>query len=170
MFNMSNMTTTTKAATLPRHTVDLPFQAYHIGLVVLSLLIILSNIFAISIYCRHKAIRKHRSNVLLCSLAVSDLLTGLVYLPVLVVVERPDLREEYKWLLILQRYHFMFGNLCGFSTVFHIIALTIDKYIAVLYPFKRIHLACNSMALSKNSDLIVDSSFGLRVNSCLLVF
>jgi hypothetical protein len=135
ILNMSDMTTTNAE---PHYTV---YQAYHIGLVVISVLIILSNSFAITIYCRHKAIRKNLNNVLLCSLAVSDLLTGLIYLPVLVIVERSDFRGKYKWLLMLQRYHFMFGNLCGFSTVFHIIALTIDKYVAVLYPFKKINLS-----------------------------
>lgn len=138
---ITNNETTTATVNLPRSdAADRPFQAYHIGLIAYSILIILSNVFAISIYCRHKTIRKNLSNVLLCSLAVSDLLTGLVYLPVLIVIERSDL-VTYRWLLTLQRYHFMFGNMCGFSTVFHIIALTVDKYTAVLYPFKRIYLS-----------------------------
>ena len=136
-----NNKTTTAAVTLPRSdAADRPFQAYHIGLIAYSILIILSNVFAVSLYCRHRTIRAHFSNVLLCSLAVSDLFTGLVYLPVLIVIERSDL-VKYRWLLTLQRYHFMFGNMCGFSTVFHIIALTLDKYVAVLYPFKRIYLS-----------------------------
>ena len=121
-----------------------PYQAYHIGLIAYSILIIFSNVFAISIYCRHKTIRKNLGNALLCSLAVSDLLTGLVYLPALIVIERSDF-VKYKWLHTLQRYHFMFGNMCGFSTVFHIIALTVDKYMAVLYPFKRIYFSTRQL-------------------------
>ena len=140
-----NMASTSSPAKVPsgtaKHKVDESFQAYHIGLIIFSVLVIFFNIFAISIYCRHKTVRKNRNNMLLCSLAVSDLLTGLIYLPVLIIVERPDLREKHKWLLTLQRYHYMFGNLCGFSTVFHIIALTIDKYIAVLHPLKRINFS-----------------------------
>lgn len=116
------------------------FQAYHIGLIVFSVLVVLTNIFAIAMYCLHKTIRKHLSNVLLCSLAVSDLFIGLVYLPVLVIVERSDF-EKYKWLLTLARCQYLLGNFCGFSTIFHIITLTIDKYVAVSYPFKRIRLS-----------------------------
>ena len=142
MFNISSKATTTKTAILPSDEDNETFQAYHISLILFSVLIILSNIFAITIYCRNKTIRKNLSNVLLCSLAISDLLTGILYLPMLVVIERGV--NKYSWLITLQRFHFMFGNWCGFSTVFHIIALTVDKYLAVLHPFKKITIASRS--------------------------
>lgn len=126
----------------PTESVDVnnSLSNYHSGLVALAVLVFVSNLFAISFYLRHRTIRGNPSNVLLFSLAISDLIVALALLPLMIGCERTELPTDSA-LQRMCRCSYPIGNLCGFSTIFHIIALTLDEYQAVLHPFKRMNLA-----------------------------
>ena len=118
-------------------------EDYHTGLMALAILIFLCNVFAIQTYKRHGKIRRNCSNVLLLSLAISDLIIGVIYIPILIFCESnwskyvPDNEIFVK----ACRANYFVANFSGFSTIFHIIALTIEKYLAVLHPFQRISVS-----------------------------
>jgi hypothetical protein len=119
-------------------------EDYHIGLMALSFLILLCNLFAIQTYKRHGKIRRNSGNVLLLGLAVSDLITGVIYLPIVIFCETQwskYARDEDKIFVQSCRANFLVANFLGFSTIFHIIALTVEKYLAVLHPFQRLSIA-----------------------------
>ena len=116
-------------------------EDYHAGLISLSFLILFCNLFAIQTYKRHGKIRRNSSNVLLLGLAVSDLITGVIYLPILIFCESQWSKYEHnedKIFVQTCRGNYLVANFSGFSTIFHIIALTVEKYLAVLHPFQRL--------------------------------
>jgi hypothetical protein len=118
------------------------FDDYHFGLVALAFLILIFNVFAIQTYRRHEKIRRNCGNVLLLSLAISDLIIGVLYLPIVIFCES-------RWTQYSTNENFVNGcrgnyfvaNFSGFSTIFHIIALTLEKYLAVLHPFQKMNVS-----------------------------
>lgn len=119
----------------------LSVEKYHVGLITLAVLIVIMNIFAIQIYKRHEKIRQNCINILLVSLAVTDLIVGVVHLPFVITCETYLYMHSRK----ACSFTYIIGNFCSFSTVFHIVALTIEKYVAVLHPFKRISVSTSSV-------------------------
>lgn len=118
------------------------FNNYHCGLIALVILILLSNFFAIQLYKKHDKIRRNFSNILLLSLAISDLIVGVIVLPLLIVCETKYSQTKTNTALKNTcRCNFLIANLSGFSTICHIIALTVEKYMAILHPFQRLNLA-----------------------------
>ena len=118
-------------------------EDYHTGLMVLAILIFICNVFAIQTYKRHGKIHRNCSNVLLLSLAISDLIIGVIYMPILIFCESSWSTYEAESEIFLKtcRANYFVANFSGFSTIFHIIALTIEKYLAVLHPFQRINIS-----------------------------
>ncbi|XP_028398208.1 somatostatin receptor type 2-like [Dendronephthya gigantea] len=117
-------------------------ENYHGGLITLAILIFLCNLFAIQTYKRHEKVRRNCSNVMLLSLAISDMVVGVIYLPIAIFCESQwDKHYEDDTFLLICRVNFLVGNFVGFSTILHVIALTIEKYTAVLHPFQRLSAA-----------------------------
>lgn len=147
----NNLSTTTMSATQASNETEKPktgssLDDYHGGLVALALLILICNVFAIQTYKRHEKIRRNCSNVMLLSLAISDLLVGLIYIPILVFCESQWYKYQPHSNVFVHtcRVNHLVGSFSGFSTIFHIIALTIEKYLAVLHPFQRLSVSTHS--------------------------
>ena len=136
-------TTTSTQATNDTAGRSSKLEDYHYGLITLSFLIIICNLFAIQTYKRHEKIRRNCSNVLLLSLAISDLIIGVIYLPILIFCES----QWNKYVPASETFvdfclaNYLVKNLLDFSTILHIVALTLEKYLAVLHPFQRLSVS-----------------------------
>ncbi|XP_071828678.1 adenosine receptor A2b-like [Apostichopus japonicus] len=110
-----------------------PFTFYLLFHGVLAFLIISGNI-AVIVTTLGKKFKRTPNNVFLCSLAVADLLTGVIALPAIlfarVVVSFFTCSSRYRTILFAPGYVFIFVS------VFHLIAVTIDRYIAVSFPLR----------------------------------
>ena len=88
----------------------------------LSILIVASNVFVCSLVCFNKAPRSH-TNWLIVSLAVSDILTGGVLLPVLLIKPSSIIPNYLACMILLSGV----ANLCS---------VTYDRYVAIIKPLE----------------------------------
>jgi len=73
----------------------------HVTLPILAVLMILGNGALILVTLRHKSLRNYVTNLLVASLALSDLLTGLVVVPLVVAAEKGRFgRSQYACLAV----------------------------------------------------------------------
>ncbi|XP_078342325.1 histamine H2 receptor-like [Oculina patagonica] len=96
--------------------------------IVLAVLIVTVNSLVLFLMARKKYLRSI-TNLLLCSLAVSDLLTGLVAVPTFITCQvvrtrAPCLAEEEM------------SRFISASIVCHLMAVTIDRYLAIIHPLR----------------------------------
>ncbi len=100
---------------------------YKTVLIILSVLIALSNATVLLLYHINPRIRSTK-NLLLASLALSDLCAGTVVIPI-------TLRcfGEYSWNICIASS--ILFRLIAFSTILHILAIIFEKYISILHPF-----------------------------------
>jgi len=94
----------------------------------LSLLIIIINSFVLLLVYKRKALRTV-TNFILCSLAVSDLFTGLFSLPNYIACNMTwNVKVCLMALPLLQ--------ITSVSTVLHLLMVTIDRYLAIIYSLR----------------------------------
>ena len=96
-------------------------------LIALSTLIVLSNGTLLLLYLRKSNLRS-KKNFLLASLALSDLFSGMVVLPVFVSC----FQTPSDWNLCLSSA--ILFRFLAFSTVLHILAITFEKYLSIIDP------------------------------------
>lgn len=97
-------------------------------LVILSILIVFVNVFVILLFTFKQSLRSP-SNYLLISLAVSDLLYGLIGIPlVLVCSTTPD--------CVSCIISYAFTRLTSISTVLHILAISYERYVKIVFPLE----------------------------------
>ena len=96
----------------------------------MAVLILLTNGVVFLLFFKTKSLRTP-ANYLLLSLAISDIMTGLINIPIftgqLFVTEAPQLQCA---LLVLH-------NVIAFAIAYHITAIAAEKYLAVVNPFGR---------------------------------
>lgn len=103
-------------------------MAYHLPITILVVLIVLMNTFVILLFALKRTLRKPH-NYLLCSLSVSDLLTGLIGLPlVLVCTTTPAC------VVCIFSYHFVL--LTSISTLLHILLISYERYFKIVFPLR----------------------------------
>ncbi|XP_057307816.1 trace amine-associated receptor 8b-like isoform X1 [Hydractinia symbiolongicarpus] len=100
------------------------YEKHVIILIFISILIVVVNGLLIVAFSIEKKLRRRPANVLICSQAVTDLLTGIVFIPVFLV----------------ESYH---GKMTGilfmtcyilFLSLFNLLALSTDRYLALSKP------------------------------------
>ncbi|XP_031571723.1 octopamine receptor-like [Actinia tenebrosa] len=105
---------------------------YDSCLIILAVLIIAINILIPVLFIRNRVLRT-KTNMLLVSLAIADLVTGLLGIPMSIAcnafIEFPSLTGLCITAAVTYRF-------IAVSTIFHIFAITIERYISVSYPFK----------------------------------
>ena len=94
---------------------------------ILSVIIVVANCSVCALVCFNKTLRTY-TNWLVLSLAVSDILTGGVLLPI-ILIKPASLVTDYFITLIL------------LSGVANICAVTYDRYVAIIKPLLYVHLA-----------------------------
>ena len=98
-----------------------------VSLGILSVMVVVTNVFVCALVCFNKTLRTY-TNWLVLSLAVSDILTGGVLLPI-VLTKPTSLVTDYFTALIL------------LSVVANICAVTYDRYAAIIKPLLYPYLA-----------------------------
>ena len=99
-------------------------------LVPIAVPVVCINCVVIILFCRSHALRRNSSNFLLLSLAISDLMTGAVNIPLFVGCFRS--RSQHVCLLVYGFHHFTATLTC-----YHILAITVDRFCAVCRPLQR---------------------------------
>lgn len=101
---------------------------FHTGLILISSLIITSNGLVIVLFATMENLRK-AGKLLLLSLAISDLTTGLVTIPL-------NISCEVTFSAPLCLASSTLNRFIGISTVYHILAVTFETYYAILRPME----------------------------------
>jgi len=96
--------------------------------IVLAVLIIVFNSFVLILVIKRKQLR-NQANYLLCSLALSDLLTGLVDIPLFLAC---NITWDYPLCLVAENCL----RMTSISTVLHLVAITVDRYLAATYALQ----------------------------------
>lgn len=100
------------------------------SLVAIAAFVILVNSVVIFLFCRSETLRRNTSNYLLLSLAISDLMTGAVNIPIFLGC----IRTRGKLICSLVN---TFHQFTAISTCYHILVITMDKYYAICRPLKK---------------------------------
>ena len=115
------------------NTPEIHFETlYDSCLIVLAVLIIAINVLIPVLFIRNRVLRT-KTNMLLVSLAIADLVTGLLGIPMSVACNAYHQFPSLTGLCITAGVTYRF---IAVSTIFHIFAITIERYISVSYPFK----------------------------------
>ena len=144
----NNTNTTEKPAQIKAMNVDGQAIA---ELLPLAILIIIANGLVLVLFARRRQLRTP-PNYVLFSLAVCDLLSGVINIPLFIVVGFTPVIKSLKW----QRYlNFLVGvlnNLTAISACYHILAATTEKYLSIIWPVK--HRAVNQKTAFKALEVI----------------
>ena len=100
----------------------------HVPYVVLTIFIVLMNTFVILLFVFNKNLRKP-NNFLLISLSVSDLLFGLVGLPLVLVCSTMPI-------CVSCIFSFSFIVFTSISTVLHILVISYERFLKIVFPFR----------------------------------
>ena len=104
-------------------------------LVPLAVVIVLVNSLVMVLFCKRHQLRTP-ANYILLGLALSDLLTGAVNIPLFLInmmrVVQPPADNEPLAFLVPVCHNFL-----AVLAAFHILAITAEKFIAIRFPFKR---------------------------------
>ena len=117
----------------------------HLPYVILTVLIVLMNTFVILLFSFNKNLRKP-CNFLLLSLSVSDLIYGLVGLPLALVCSTVPV-------CLPCVFSYSFVVFTSISTVLHILVISYERYIKIVFPFRM--------------QQIGRVSFELKLSACL---
>ena len=101
---------------------------YHPALIMIAVLVIISNMFVIVLFVTKETLRKG-GKLLLLSLAISDVMTGLVIIPL-------NIGCEVTYSLRLCISSGILNRFLAISTVYHILAITFETYYAILRPME----------------------------------
>ena len=96
----------------------------------IAILIVLTNGVVFLLFYKTKSLRTP-ANYLLLSLAISDLMTGLINIPLFIAQTINS--GDYRILGASMLLH----NVASFSIAYHITVITAEKYLAVVNPFGR---------------------------------
>ena len=106
--------------------------SYDSCLIVLGFLIIAINILVIVLFVRRRPLRT-KTNLLLVSLSVSDLMMGLLGIPMSTACNALVGYQSFSGLCITAAAVYRF---IAVSTIFHILVITGERYVSVVYPFR----------------------------------
>lgn len=113
------------------------FEAtYDSCLIVLAIFIIAINVLVPALFIRNRGLRT-KTNILLVSLAIADLIMGLIGIPMYISCNALAWYPEYIGMCITAAVVYRF---IAVSTIFHIFAITLERYISVRYPFSYVTL------------------------------
>ena len=97
--------------------------------IVLSLFIVIINSLVLIMVAKRRSLRAIPTNIILASLALSDLLTGLLSIPLFIICN--IIRQEnicYAATLVLR--------FTSVSTVLHLVLATVDRYLVIIHALR----------------------------------
>lgn len=105
-------------------------------LVPIAVLIVITNGLVFLLFGKLRSLRTP-ANYFLLSLAVSDVMTGLINIPLFCVLSTLDDQTSVKMTGSIYCASEVFHNMISYSVAYHITAITVEKYLAVVNPFGR---------------------------------
>ena len=108
-------------------------EVFHVLLLIIASLIVIVNIYVLSLFIRNRGIRKNKSNILLISLAVADLLSGSVNIPFLVASEMAHSNRDPNYMEMIITADFA-TVACSAVTMLCMCNIVADRYLAICHP------------------------------------
>ena len=104
---------------------------------ILMFVIVVGNTLIIAAYIKNFRLRTS-SNVFIAGLALSDWLVGAIALPLYIVTLRTENPSA-----LLERFYISLDIFSGTASVFHLVSVTVERYIAISKPFLHRRLPIN---------------------------
>ncbi|KAJ7318453.1 hypothetical protein OS493_037932 [Desmophyllum pertusum] len=123
-----NNTSKLKNATEVWQTNFIPLRAILAPSILLAVVILFGNFLVIAAYKTNKRLRT-RTNAFLVSLAISDFLVGSVSLPMWIIIMGLNVSDAFRAVFK------SFDVFSALASIYHLTAISIERYIAVSRPF-----------------------------------
>lgn len=123
--------------------------------IILAVLIVAINAFVLALVYKKKALRTV-TNYILCSLAASDLMTGLFSIPVYIAC-------NLTWSIKVCLMSDIILRITSISTVLHLLMVTIDRYLAIIYS-----LRYHSLVTKKRATIVLALVWSLSMFTSLI--
>ena len=164
-FNISSKTVNTTGNEI-YNTQEMPLgQGNHLPLVllgVLSCLIISANSLVIALVYKNTQLRTI-SNLCLACLALSDLLSGLVAIPLIFACNLSPMPDGYASCIAMD----LASRFIAISTLLHLLIVTFERYVMIIYPMHYYRIVTkNRMAAS----MVFIWTFSLAVSLIQLIW
>ena len=114
-------------------------------LVPIAVLIVITNGLVFLLFGKLRSLRTP-ANYFLLSLAMSDIMTGLINIPLFCVLSTLDDQTLEKMNGSIYCASEVFHNMISCSVAYHITAITVEKYLAVVNPFGRFLMTKKTVA------------------------
>ena len=124
-------------STAPQHSQDDINGDSIAQLVPVALLIILANGLVLVLFSKRRQLRTP-ANYLLFSLAACDFITGVINIPLFIIVAFTPVftsLNEVRWQYIVKLVSVV-NNFTSISACYHILAATTEKYLSIIWPVK----------------------------------
>ena len=139
-------------------------EAWCFAYIVICTITILGNSLAIAVFTR-KSFQRKKLHYFLINLAVTDLIVGTVSVPMqiaaFVVKHRGQQAES------LQRIHFFLDVLSGLTSMYSIAFISVERLLAVCWPFKHRMVKLWHYALAISSTWLIAGTVALVSNQVL---
>ena len=130
------MSNNTSIAVQPAHVATLNVDVVAIAeLVPIALLIIITNGLVLILFAKRAQLRTP-PNYVLFSLAVCDFMTGVMIIPLFIIVAFTPVVSSFEVKIYLAFLVGVLHNLSAISTCYHILFATTEKYLSVIWPVK----------------------------------
>lgn len=93
------------------------------------------NMVVVLAFWRQRRLRTSPTNIYLTSLALCDLMTGLVVVPALTVTRYMDVELNQPPKVLTCQAIYVIATICVLSTAFHLFLVSADRYIKIKYDF-----------------------------------
>ncbi|XP_070534991.1 trace amine-associated receptor 7d-like [Ptychodera flava] len=108
-------------------------------------IIILTNVPVVVAVCIFSALHKKVHNILILNLSCSNIIKGVLLLPVSVVCIQHN--DWFRYSAFAKQLFKVTGGFCNFGTLMALVALSLEKYIYIQYPFQHTRLFTKSRIL-----------------------
>lgn len=108
------------------------WNAFHAFLLLLIILVVFGNTMVIFAVAVDRKLRSVTTNKFIASLAVSDLLVGLIVMPLSLYykMHNDHWTLGYTWC----QFHLVSGVFSTTASIVHLVAISLDRYFAIMFP------------------------------------
>ena len=102
-------------------------------LVPIAILIIIANGLVLILFAKRRQLRTP-PNYVLFSLAICDLTSGIINIPLFIIVAFTPIITSFEWFFYLSKLVNFLNNLTAISACYHILVATTEKYLSIISP------------------------------------
>ncbi|CAO4379439.1 unnamed protein product [Caenorhabditis nigoni] len=117
---------------IPQDENSFQYNAFHAFLLLLIILVVFGNTMVIFAVAVDRKLRSVTTNKFIASLAVSDLLVGLIVMPLSLYykMHNDHWTLGYTWC----QFHLVSGVFSTTASIVHLVAISLDRYFAIMFP------------------------------------